>query len=330
VEVVRGSAELRRPLDHPVLTIGNFDGLHLGHRSIVNTVVEQANALGGEPVAYTFDPHPRVVLFPERAPKLLVTLEQKLELFAEAGIRVVIVEPFTLAFSRTPPEVFIREHIHAKIQPRKVYVGYDFHFGKDREGSMRLLTDLGPELGFEVTIIPEVRVGERDVNSTRIRSLLADGGVEEARTLLGRIYAIRGSVVRGDQRGTPLGFPTANLSPENEILPNVGVYAGWLRTLDEPTGSTANPNGDCRFPAVVNVGRRPTFKRGEEILAEAHLIDFQGDLYGRRVELSFAHRLREERRFPDPEALREQIRRDVDRAREALAADEQERATAAR
>ncbi len=320
MEVVRGIAELARPLDHPVLTIGNFDGLHLGHRSIVNTVVEQAEALGGEPVAYTFDPHPRSVLFPERAPKLLVTLEQKLDLFEEAGIRMVIVEPFTIEFSRTPPEVFVREVIHKRIQPRKVYVGYDFHFGKDREGSMRLLTDLGPRLGFEVTIIPEVLIDDRDVNSTRIRALLADGEVDEAGELLGRLYTIRGQVVQGDQRGRELGFPTLNLAPENEILPQLGVYAAWVRILDEERAG-GEPGSPHR--AVANIGLRPTFKKGETPLAEAHLIDFEGDLYGARVEIAFVRRLRQELRFPDARALEKAIRADVDQARGILVPESQ-------
>ena len=161
---VAGIAALREPLERPVLTIGNFDGIHLGHRAILDTVGSRARALGGVAVVYTFDPHPRKVLQPVRAPKLLTTLEQRLELLERAGVDVVVVEPFTLDFARTSAEDFIREVIHARIRPLEVYVGYDFHFGRDREGSMRLLTELGPRLGFSVTIIPEVRVDGGDVN----------------------------------------------------------------------------------------------------------------------------------------------------------------------
>ena len=177
---------------------------------------------------------------------------------------------------------------------------------------MRTLTELGPHLGFAVTIVPEVTVGGRDVNSTRIRELLGAGQVSEAAELLGRPYRVRGKVIEGDRRGRTLGFPTANLDPENEVLPAQGVYAGRIRIL-----AAGGPEG---LPAVVNVGRRPTFKDAAELLAEAHLIDWTGDLYGRRVELSFLERLREERRFPDVEALRRQIEADRDAARSRLAA----------
>jgi riboflavin kinase/FMN adenylyltransferase len=197
------------------------------------------------------------------------------------------------------------------MRPEEVYVGYDFRFGHDREGSMRTLTELGPHLGFAVTIVPEVTVGGRDVNSTRIRELLAEGRVEEARALLGRPYRVRGRVVEGDRRGRALGFPTANLDPENEVLPAQGVYAGRLRGL----GDGAPPE----LPAVVNVGRRPTFKEAAPVLAEAHVIDWSGDLYDRRVEVSFLHHLRAERRFPDVESLRRQIAADRDAARARLA-----------
>ena len=223
MQVVRGVSQLARPLVRPVLTIGNFDGLHVGHRKILDVVVERARQLEGEAVLYTFDPHPRKVLQGDGGPGLLTTIEQKLEILDEAGIDCVILQPFDREFARTPPEAFIREQIHEGIGPVEVYVGYDFHFGRDREGSMRLLTETGPRIGFSVTIIPEVTVGDQDVNSTRIRGLIADGRVEEASVLLGRPYCVRGPVVKGMQRGRDLGFPTANLSPQNEILPGAGV-----------------------------------------------------------------------------------------------------------
>jgi riboflavin kinase/FMN adenylyltransferase len=318
VRVVRGSAALPGPPRRPVLTIGNFDGIHIGHRAILRTVTDRARALDGEAVVYTFDPHPRKVLQGERAPGLLTTTEQKLELLAAAQIDLVVLEAFDEAFSRTTPETFVRECVHARIAPREVYVGYDFHFGRDREGSMRTLTELGPRLGFAVTIIPEVTIAGRDVSSTRIRELLAAGEAQEAALLLGRPYAIRGAVVRGDQRGRTLGFPTANVAPETEVLPGHGVYAGGARLLDEPPAGGAGPPRGAVFAAVTNVGRRPTFKPDDPPLAEAHLLDFSGDLYGRRIEVTFEARLRAERRFPGPDALREQIARDVAEARRRL------------
>jgi riboflavin kinase/FMN adenylyltransferase len=296
-----------------VLTIGNFDGLHVGHRQILATVLERAQAQRGEAVVYTFDPHPRKVLQAERAPAMLTTTEQKLELLAEARIDLVVLEPFTREFATTPAEVFVRDYVHARLAPREVYVGYDFHYGRDRAGSMRLLTELGPRLGFAVTIIPEVTIAGRDVSSSRIRERLAAGDVEEAAELLGRPFAVRGRVIEGDRRGRTLGFPTVNLAPENEVIPGLGVYAGHVRVLDE------GPGAGARHAAVTNVGRRPTFKENDPPLAEAHLLDFAGDLYGRRVEVSFEARLREERRFPSVDALREQIARDVEHGRRVLA-----------
>jgi riboflavin kinase/FMN adenylyltransferase len=297
------------------LTAGNFDGVHVGHQRIMQTVTARARALDGTSLVYTFDPHPRSVLTPERAPRLLTTLEQKLELLEAQGVDAVVVEPFDLDFARLGAERFVREVLHARMRPVEVYVGYDFHYGRDREGSMRTLTDLGPHLGFAVTIIPEVKLGDRDVNSTRVRELLEAGEVAAAAELLGRTYRVRGRVARGDQRGRTIGFPTLNLAAENEILPCVGVYACRVQFLDE-----GNPARGRWFGAVANVGRRPTVKANEPVGVEAHLFDFAADAYGRRIEVAFEARLRGEQRFPSLEALREQIARDSRAARARLSA----------
>ena len=315
MRIVRGSGALEKPLERCVLTVGNFDGLHVGHQRIMGTVTSRARAFEGEAAVYTFEPHPRKVLQPDRAPRLLTTLEQKLELFEAAGVDVAIVEPFDLEFARLPAERFVREILFERIAPLEVYVGYDFRYGRDREGSMRTLTELGPHLGFAVTIVPEVKLGSRDVNSTRIRELLEQGSPIEAALLLGRPYTIRGRVVEGDRRGRTLGFPTMNLDAENEVLPRSGVYAGHVRFLDEGA-----PAAGTSFGAVTNVGRRPTFGASERVLTEAHLLDFSGETYGRRIEVTFEHHLREERRFPDVEALRAQIGADAELARRKLAA----------
>ena len=315
MRTIAGSGAIEASLTRPVLTVGNFDGVHLGHRAIVDTVVQRAQALDGASIVYTFEPHPRRILQPERAPNLLTTLDQKIELLEQAGVDVLIVEPFSLDFAKTPAEDFIRRNIHERIAPLEVYVGYDFHFGRDREGSMRMLTEMGPLLGFAVTIIPEVTLEQGDVNSTRIRELLAEGRVETANAMLGRPYTVRGSVMKGDARGREVGFPTANLDPANEILPAHGVFAGWVRFLD-----AGEPAQESVWPAVANVGTRPTFHDGGRVLAEAHLIDFDGDLYGRRIEFAFVHHLRAERRFDGVEALRAQIQADVLEARQRLEA----------
>jgi riboflavin kinase/FMN adenylyltransferase len=306
LEVFRGTKTIDRPLVRPVLTVGNFDGIHLGHRAILETVVERARALSGQAAVLTFEPHPRKVLQSRKAPRLLTTLEQKLELLEAAGTEVAIVEPFDLDFAKMAADVFIGDVLQERIAPLEVYVGYDFHFGRDREGSMRMLTEIGPQLGFAVTIIPEVRVDAGDVNSTRIRELLGGAQLEKANAMLGRSYSVRGIVVVGEQRGRELGFPTANLAAENEVLPSAGVYAGRARLMD-----SGDPEAGTSWVAVMNVGTRPTFEEAGRVVAEAHLVNFDGDLYGRRIEVFFEHHLRAERRFDGVQALREQIRADV-------------------
>lgn len=312
MKVFRGVGSLPSPLPRAILSVGNFDGLHLGHRAILETVISRARHCGGPAVVYTFDPHPRSVLHPERAPGLLTTLEQKQELLEQAGVDVLIVEPFTREFAQTPPATFVREILHRRIGPLEVYVGYDFHFGHDRQGSMRMLTELGPKLGFSVTIIPEVTVGGADLNSTRIRELLQAGEVEQAAALLGRPYAVRAPVIRGERRGRSLGFATANLQPST-VLPAAGVYAGRVK---RPGDAGRRPE----HPAVANVGVRPTFGNAGRLLLEVHLIDFEGDLYDRTLEFSFLHHLRPERRFESVDALRAQIARDLQQARLQLRA----------
>ena len=310
MEIFRGISELNRTFKSPILTLGNFDGVHLGHQTILNLVISRAKALGGESILYTFEPHPRRVLQPESDLRLLDTFAQKVETLGNLGLDAVIAEPFDREFAQVSPERFIGHHIHERIRPVEVYVGYDFHFGRDREGSMRMLTERGPHLGFSVTVVPEVQVEGRDVNSTRIRELLVEGDVEEAALLLGRPFCVRGEVIEGDRRGRTLGFPTANLAPETEILPAPGVYFGHLRCLGE------NAESAGRFlPVVTNVGFRPTFRNDQILVAEAHVIDFSGDLYGMEVDLTFEGRLREEVRFESVDALREQIAKDIELAR---------------
>jgi riboflavin kinase/FMN adenylyltransferase len=313
LESVHGTAELKHELRRPVLTIGNFDGLHVGHRSIMRRVLSRARDLDGQAVVYTFEPHPRKVLQPDRAPQLLTTLDQKVELLEGMGVDVAIFEPFDRDFAEIEPETFVREYLHRRIRPMEVYVGYDFRFGHDREGSMRLLTEMGPRLGFSVTIIPEVTIDGRDVNSTRIRELLSQGDVRETQRLLGRPFCTRGVIVEGKRRGRTLGFPTANIAPQNEVMPASGVYAGWTRFVDE-----GDPPRGSEIPCVTNVGWRPTFSEDEGFVAEAHLIDFEGEIYGRRIDLSFEQRLRGECKFPSAVALQEQIQKDVVEARRWL------------
>jgi riboflavin kinase/FMN adenylyltransferase len=296
-----------------VLTVGNFDGVHLGHQALLAAVVERARALSRPAAVYTFDPHPRRVLAPDRAEPLLMTPAQLEAELAARGIDVLVREAFTAAFSTLDAEAFLSDVLFARLAPAEIFVGRDFHFGKGRGGSDQTLAQLGPGLGMRVVIIPQVRAGGADVSSTRVRKSLARGDVADAALCLGRPYAIHGKVVVGDRRGRTLGFPTANLEPENELCPSNGVYATRVRFLD-PAASGARA-----WPAVTNIGTRPTFEAGR-VLVEAHLLDWTGDLYGRRIELGFVERLRDERRFPDVEALRRQIAADADAARARLGA----------
>ncbi len=294
-----------------VLTVGNFDGLHLGHQALLRAVVARGRALGRPTALYTFEPHPRRVLYPESSQPRLMTWDQLIAGLDEAGIDLMIREHFTLEFASLSPETFLREIIARRVAPLEIFVGHDFHFGKGRRGSGDTLARVGPELGTRVEIIPQVRIGDEDVSSSRIRGLLEEGQVEAAAACLGRPYAIRGRVVEGARRGRDLGFPTANLELENELTPGSGVYATRARIFE---GDRPSPHS---FPSVTNVGTRPTFD-AEQIVTEVHLIGFDDDLYGQRLELSFHARIRPERRFPGPDALARQIADDVMRARELL------------
>jgi riboflavin kinase/FMN adenylyltransferase len=295
-----------------VLTIGNFDGAHQGHRAVIGSAVERARNLGAPAVVYTFEPHPRRVLQPERSQPRLMTPRQLELALEEIGVDLLVRERFTLEFAALTPEAFLREILYTRIGPRELFVGRDFHFGKGRGGSDETLARLAPTLGIRVVIVPEVRVGGRDVSSTRIRKSLALGDVADAGFCLGRPYAVWGRVVSGERRGRELGFPTANLDLENELSPARGVYATHARLFD----ASRRPAGP-RCPSVANIGTRPTFQEGR-LLTEVHLIDFEGDLYGQLLEVTFIGWLRSEQRFPGIDALRQQIQADVARARELL------------
>jgi riboflavin kinase/FMN adenylyltransferase len=300
-----------------VLTIGNFDGMHLGHRVVVGSAIERARTLGASAVVYTFDPHPRRVLDPGRVQPLLMAPRQLELALEEIGVDLLARERFTLEFAALTPEAFLRDILCTRIEPRELFVGRDFHFGKGRGGSDETLARLAPSLGIRVVIVPEIQAGGRDVSSTRIRKSLALGDVEDAAVCLGRPHAMWGKVVPGERRGRDLGFPTANLELENELSPARGVYAARARRFG-PDGRPSGPE----HPSVANIGIRPTFQEGR-LLTEVHLIDFEGDLYGERLEVTFVARLRAEQRFPNVDALREQIRADVARARVLLVESEE-------
>lgn len=311
MEVIRGTDACRRPTEGTALTIGFFDGVHLGHRLVIGEVRRLAAELGARSAVVTFDPHPASVVRPASAPLLLTDVDQRLELLAETGVDLTIVVPFDDARSKETAEDFVLDVLVECLGAKAVVVGADFHFGHERSGDVALLQRMGAEHGFEVDGIELAASSStvRPVSSTAIRQALAEGDLEGANRMLGRHHEVRGAVVRGDQRGRELGYPTANVAvPEGRCLPADGIYAGWhLR----PDGS--------RHAAAVSLGRRPTFYDDQpHSLLETYLLDFDGDLYGESARVQFVARLRGEERFDSVEALVQQMGDDVARAREVL------------
>jgi riboflavin kinase/FMN adenylyltransferase len=293
------NAKIARPT---VLTLGVFDGLHLGHQLIMKTVVERAQATGAVPTVITFEPHPRALLHPESAPPLLQTFDQKIEALGVLGIEQTIVIRFDREFAQIRAEDFLRTTIADRLHAQEVYLGCGFAFGHGREGNIDLLRTVSQSLGFVADEVPELRLRERRISSSRIRDLLQQGKVNLARRMLGRPYGVEGRVVRGDQRGVTIGFPTANLHPQNRVIPSNGVYV--TATLID---------GQWRR-SVTNIGTRPTFGADNESSVETFVLNWSGDLYGDVVRVRFLHRLRGEKKFGSIGELKSQIGRDVTRA----------------
>ncbi len=288
----------------PVLALGNFDGVHRGHTKIMHQVRRRADEQGATAAALTFDPHPSRVVRPDKAPRLLMTGAQKLAALGAAGMDGIAVVRFTPELSRWEPETFVRTVLVEWLQVGEVWVGANFLFGHDRAGNFSLLRSLGARYGFRAEKIDPVRYRDFVVSSTRVRRLIAEGRVDEAGSLLGHHYMLEGTIARGDGRGRQLGYPTANLATGNALFPPNGVYA-----------TAVVMEGDIHA-AVTNVGVRPTFGGTPAgPVVESHLFDVDRDLYGLEVRVAFIRRLREERSFPDGDALRAQIARDCDAAR---------------
>jgi riboflavin kinase / FMN adenylyltransferase len=293
------NADIARPT---VLTLGVFDGLHLGHQFIMKTVVDRARAIGAMPTVITFEPHPRAVLHPESAPPLLQTFDQKIEALGLLGIEQTIVIHFDQAFSEIRAEDFLRDFVVERLQAREIYLGRGFYFGHNREGNIELLRKISNRLGFIADEVPEVQIRGERVSSSRIRELILQGRINLARRMLGRPYGVEGPVVRGAERGVKLGFPTANIHPHNRVIPRGGVYV---------TGALIE--GHWRR-SVTNIGTRPTFGDHLESSVETHVIGWSGNLYGNVVRVRFLHRLRDEKKFGSIDELKNQIGRDVARA----------------
>ncbi len=282
-----------------VLTLGVFDGLHLGHQRIMEKVVSRAKAVGAVPTAITFDPHPRAVLHPDNSPPLLQTLDQRLANFEFLGIEQAIVIRFDKNFAAQNAEVFLNDIVHERLQAKEVFLGKGFAFGKNRGGNIELLRKMSAQLGFFADEVDEVTLRGHRISSSKIRHLLAEGKVNLARRMLGRPYGVEGQIIHGFERGRTIGFPTANLKPHNRVIPKYGVYA------------TAVLINDVWRRSITNVGIRPTFEDATAPSIESYVFDFDGDLYGDVLRVRFLHRIRDERKFNGIGELKNQIEKDT-------------------
>jgi riboflavin kinase/FMN adenylyltransferase len=309
MEIIRDIDQLL-PHPHPVVALGNFDGVHLGHRAILKAAIDRARAASGTAFALTFDPLPAKVLAPARAPRLILAPEDKLELLRASGIDGVVVIAFTPALSQLTPAEFVRDYLLGKIRAREVVVGHSVSFGHARAGNAEVMTELGRRMGFETIVVGPVTIDGAVVSSTRMRELIASGEMRTVARLLGRSHFLSGTVVHGRERGRTIGFPTANLDSATECLPPDGVYATRVIL---PDGAFA------AFASITNIGMRPTFAEPARTI-EAHIFDFDRDIYGARIQLEIVERIRGERKFDSGQALAAQIAEDLKRAKEILAA----------
>lgn len=301
--------DIHTPFSKAVITIGNFDGVHIGHQALFHQTIEKAQAIGGTSVAMTFEPHPARVLGRSKGPPLITLFKQKMELISRTGMDVVICVPFTKEFAQIPPRAFVEELLVQKIGMKAIVVGEDYSYGNLRKGNVDSLRADARRLGFEVVLVPSIRFTLPDtgrISSTRIRELVMKGNITEAQKLLGRHYQIRGDVVSGRNRGGKLlGFPTANIHLEDELCPKTGVYA-----------VTADCLGN-RYKGVANIGFSPTFE-DHLYTVEVHILDFDKDIYGEKVRVNFIGRIRGEKKFSDLSQLSRQIEEDIQTARGLL------------
>lgn len=287
------------------VAVGVFDGVHWGHKAIFGRLIAEADEAGAEALVLTFEKHPAELLAPNRAPLYINTLDQRIELMQAAGVESIVVADFSPALAGLVREDFLASVLQGRLRAKRIIVGANFRFGRNREGDIRYLGEVAPSLGIKPVVVPAVIVNDGPVSSTRIRALIERGDVEDGSKLLGRRFALRGTVVPGKQIGRTIGFPTANIQTEpRQLVPARGVY-GVEVTLE-----------NTMYTGVCNIGTRPTFG-GEGVTIEVHVIDFQGDIYGRRLDLVFCRRLRDEMAFETPEGLAAQIRKDLERANKA-------------
>jgi riboflavin kinase/FMN adenylyltransferase len=299
--------EITTPFARSVITLGNFDGLHLGHQELIRKVIRRAKETDARSIVVTFRPHPLKILAPEKCPPLISIYEEKIRLFEKLGIDVLVKIPFTLEFAKMTPGDFVKGILCDMLGAKEIFVGFNYRFGRGREGNITTLKALGERLGFTVREVEQVSLDGEVISSTKIRHLLRDGEVEHAARLLGRTYTITGIVVKGDGRGKDLGFPTANIAPKHSIIPAHGVYAVRLFVRDR------------FYDGIANIGMRPTFDKNV-LTVEVHVFDFNEDIYGEDISLYFIGKIRDEKKFGSAAELIHQIRADVGLARDLLSA----------
>ena len=311
MKIIHDPDKIIRPFENAVITIGNFDGVHIGHQALFHEVIERAQSIGGTSIAMTFEPHPLRVLTQNAHPPLITLYEQKVELIGRTNIDILICIPFTREFASLSADEFIRDLLVSKIGMKTIVVGEDYSFGKNREGSIDVLRTYAPKFGFRVVVPNWIKISKgfkERISSTRIRELVTQGMMEQAEKMLGRHYQISGRVVAGrDRGGKLLGIPTANINLNDELCPKTGIYA---------------VTGECRgkeFKGAANIGYSPTFEN-HEFTVEVHIFDFNEDIYGEKIRLDFIKRIRDEMKFSNLADLVDQIHRDIAAAREILAA----------
>ena len=309
MEIIKGIENIRRSFRNPVVTLGNFDGVHLGHQDIFKRVKEEALKIHGEGVVITFEPHPLKVLAPEKFLPLLTPFRKKMMLIRKSGIETVLCVEFSSAFSEVSPYEFIKSILVEKLKVKKVIIGYNYHFGKGQKGDAQTLKEAGKAFGFGVEVVEPFRIGQSVVSSSKIRDLIQRGEVVGASRLLGRDYPIIGKVVEGAKRGQTLGFPTANLEISDELYPKPGVYAVEVEWRQQ------------RLNGLANVGTNPTFSsaqngKGKPISLEVYILNFNRDIYGQEIQVNFKRRIRDEVRFESSALLIEQIKKDIQWAQE--------------
>ncbi len=298
MEIIRHLEDRTLAIPKPILTMGNFDGIHLGHQALLQRTVEEARIQGGRSVVLTFEPHPLAVLAPERVPRLILTHKDKMRLLQSFGVDVVIIQEFNAAFANVEAREFVQSCLVDRLHVHKVWVGRDLRFGKRRQGRVEDLIRWGPEGGFEVGIVEPIKLGSVRISSSRIRELIERGDVNEAKRFLDRYHFVSGRVAPGHRRGRDLGFPTANISPRTEVIPLNGIYATLLEIRERP------------WKSVTSIGVNPTFGEGPRTI-ESYIFDFQEELYGEPVRLFFVERIRDEKKFPSADLLVQQMKEDV-------------------